>query len=195
MKLPEQWAPLKLNLLLGIVALQFTFASIAFIVRFNIIHRPATRWAETNVRAGPSPPLPLSPLLLQHRLTGRRAKLRHNRCILHRFVRDSHGEASEECVSKFILSCLLRGCFNRTDWSYWKQPDGCDRIKEVTGHAVLQTLRVRRNGQRHSSHACLDRPTKWEVGILGIFTILFLFPLNDSLKVPLFQNSLKTVKE
>lgn len=60
MKLPEQWAPLKLNLLLGIVALQFTFASIAFIVRFK--HYPPSRYqmAETNVRAGPSPPLPLS---------------------------------------------------------------------------------------------------------------------------------------
>lgn len=60
MKLPEQWAPLKLNLLLGIVALQFTFASIAFIVRFK--HHPPSRYqmAEANVRAAPSPPLPPS---------------------------------------------------------------------------------------------------------------------------------------
>lgn len=59
MKLPEQWAALKLNLLLAIVALQFTFASIAFIVRFK--HHPPSRYqmAETNVCAGPSPPLSL----------------------------------------------------------------------------------------------------------------------------------------
>lgn len=43
-------APLKLNSLLSIVALQFTFASVTFIVRFK--HHPPSRFqmAETNVR-------------------------------------------------------------------------------------------------------------------------------------------------
>lgn len=120
MKLPEQWAPLKLNLLLGIVALQFTFASIAFIVRFK--HHPPSRYqmAETNVRAGPSPPLsPSLSLLLQHRLIGRRAKLGQ----MGVFCISLYGTATAKqarmiaspvtVVSQPIVSCLFRGCLNR----------------------------------------------------------------------------------
>lgn len=132
MKLPEQWAPLKLNLLLGIVALQFTFASIAFIVRFK--HHPPSRYqmAETNVRAGPSPPLPLS--LLSSFSTGSLGEgLSSDKWVS--FASVCTGQPRQRkwgvCL-KIYTELPNRGCSNRHS--------GCKRIKRVTGHAVLQIL-------------------------------------------------------
>lgn len=144
MKLPEQWAPLKLNLLLGIVALQFTFASIAFIVRFK--HHPPSHYqmAETNVRAGPSPPLPLSLSLLSsfstRKLSGRRAKLGQ----MGVFCISLYGTATAKrarmittqpgdlCVSKSVVNCLFR-----TYFSIQNSQTESNEIKRVTGQTLI----------------------------------------------------------
>lgn len=108
-------APLKLNSLLSIVALQFTFASVTFIVRFK--HHPPSRFqmAETNVRLPLASSLPPhhSHLLLQH-LFGRRAKLEQMGVFCISFERDSHSANTRSAEQHRTVSpnsyLLVRGC-------------------------------------------------------------------------------------
>lgn len=87
-------------------------------------------------------------------------------------------------VSKPIVSCLFR-----THFSIQNSQTESNGIKRVTGQTLIA------QDATQGPWRCLSHATKWiGMGILRNFMILILFPLNDSLTVPLFHDSF-TVKE